>query len=381
MIKSQDFIQAASELGFGLYTGVPCSYLQSFINTVIDSPKLRYVGATNEGDAVAIASGAALAGTPSVVMMQNSGLGNAVNPLTSLSQIFKLPILLIVTWRGQPGGEKDEPQHQLMGTITPQLLELMQIPWAYFPSEPDQIQPTLDLAVAHMRQQCTPYALIMKKGAVEPCPFSSQLPLKPLTGAVEPTLMPQVAEFTRYKMLQAIQSVTQSTDVLLATTGYSGRELYAVEDQANQLYMVGSMGCVASFGLGIALVQPQRRVIVVDGDGAALMRLGALATIGYERPGNLLHILLDNQCHESTGGQSTVSGSVHWVAIAAACGYENVMLATTPEQVQSAILSTIGQLSFIQVKIQPGIPNKLPRPEITPAAVAQRLRLFLSSSA
>lgn len=381
MIKSQDFIQAASERGFGLYTGVPCSYLQSFINTVIDSSKLRYVGATNEGDAVAIASGAALAGTPSVVMMQNSGLGNAVNPLTSLSQIFKLPILLIVTWRGQPGGTKDEPQHQLMGTITPQLLDLMQIPWADFPSESGRIQPTLDRAVGHLRQHSTPYALIMQKGAVEPCPTSSQLPLKPLAGTAESTLISATAQFTRYEMLQTIQACTQATDVLLATTGYSGRELYTVGDSPNQLYVVGSMGCASSLGLGIALVQPQRRVIVLDGDGAALMRLGALATIGYERPPNLLHILLDNQCHESTGGQSTVSGSIHFGAIAAACGYENVVLATTPVQVKSAILSTIGQLTFIQVKIKPGTANNLPRPEVTPAAVAQRLRLFLSSPA
>lgn len=178
MIPAETFIQATQKLGFGLYTGVPCSYLTPFINYVIDSPNLRYVSAANEGDAVAIASGAELAGIPSIVMFQNSGLGNAVNPLTSLNQTFKIPILIIVTWRGQPDGVADEPQHHLMGQITPQLLELMQIPWDYFPTEVEEIQPTLNRAMEHLKTQQTPYALIMKKGSVESCPLNSSLPLK-----------------------------------------------------------------------------------------------------------------------------------------------------------------------------------------------------------
>ncbi|NEP64807.1 phosphonopyruvate decarboxylase [Moorena sp. SIO3A5] len=380
MIKSEDFIRAAQAKGFGLYTGVPCSYLKSFINTVIDSDHLRYVGATNEGDAVAIASGAELAGVPSVVMFQNSGFGNAVNPLTSLNQTFKIPILVIVTWRGQPGGAPDEPQHQLMGAITPQLLDLIQVPWEPFPTEIDQIEPTLDRAVAHMQQHQTPYALVMQKGSVESCQLSSQLTVKPLSiTPAEALPLPQDPSFTRRDMLQAIQAATGPEDILLATTGYTGRELYAIQDQANQLYMVGSMGCISSLGLGMALAQPHRRVIVVDGDGAALMRLGALATIGYERPPNLRHILLDNQRHESTGGQSTVSASIDFGAIAKACGYKQVAVATTPEEVKALTQDPSEQLIFIHAKIKPGIPEKLPRPKITPLEVAQRLRQFIKS--
>ena len=133
MIDAGHFIAAALQRGFNLYTGVPCSYLTPFINHTINSGELRYIAAANEGDAVAIAAGAELGGSPAVVMFQNSGLGNAVNPLTSLTWTFRIPVLLIVTWRGEPGGYADEPQHELMGAITPQLLELMGIPWELFP--------------------------------------------------------------------------------------------------------------------------------------------------------------------------------------------------------------------------------------------------------
>ncbi|NEP56475.1 MAG: phosphonopyruvate decarboxylase [Symploca sp. SIO2G7] len=380
MIKAESFIQAAKAKGFGLYTGVPCSYLKSFINYVIDSRDLRYVGATNEGDAVAIASGAELAGMHSVVMFQNSGFGNAVNPLTSLNYSFKIPTLIIVTWRGQPGGASDEPQHQLMGAITPQLLELMEIPWEYFPTETDEIEPALNRAVEHMVQHQTPYALVMKKGSVESCSLSSQLALKPLSATPPLAPIEQELNFTRHDMLRTIQAATNSQDILLATTGYSGRELYAIKDKDNQLYMVGSMGCVSSLALGMAIAQPQRRVVAIDGDGAALMRLGALATIGYERPSNLLHVLLDNQRHESTGGQSTVSSSIDFAAIATACGYEKIVRATTPEEVKAVIESPSEQLTFLHVKIKPGIPDQLPRPKITPPQVAQRLRQFMKSA-
>lgn len=380
MITADQFIQTAKNYDFQFYTGVPCSYLTPFINTVIDSPTLQYVGAANEGDAVAIASGMALAGHRSVVMFQNSGLGNAVNPLTSLNQIFRIPLLVIVTWRGEPGGAPDEPQHQLMGAITPQLLDLMQIPWAFFPAETAQIESTLQHAVHHMTQDQTPYALIMRKGSVEPSTLNSRLPAKPLPSIPAATAVQPTAIATRAEILRTIQVASQPEDVILATTGFCGRELYTLDDRTNQLYMVGSMGCVSSLALGIALAQPQRRVIAIDGDGAALMRLGALATIGYERPANLLHILLDNQMHESTGGQSTVSHSLDFCTIAAACGYGKVTHVVNPEHLKAVIKLPTEQLTFLHVKTQPGVSEHLLRPKITPDAVTQRLRQHLEGS-
>jgi phosphonopyruvate decarboxylase len=264
-----------------------------------------------------------------------------------------------------------------MGQITPQLLELMQIPWNYFPTEVEEIKPTLNRAMEHLKTQQTPYALIMKKGSVESCPLNSSLPPKPDQLPNTSAQLESHASYSRHDILKAIKNQIQPTDILLATTGYCGRELYAIEDCKNQFYMVGSMGCASSIGLGIALNKPQYRVIILDGDGAALMRLGALTTIGYERPKNLVHVLLDNQCHESTGGQSTVSHSIDFSAIASACGYEKFACLTTPEQLQTALSSPSEQLTFLHVKIKPGIPKQLPRPTITPPEVAQRLRQFL----
>src|SRR3984893_5516831 len=167
MIEARHFVEAARERGFEWYAGVPCSYLTPFINYVLQDPSLQYVSMANEGDAVALIAGVALAGgrRRGVAMMQNSGLGNAVSPLTSLTWTFRLPQLLIVTWRAQPG-VPDEPQHALMGPITPKMLESMEIPWELFPSEIDAIGPALDRARAYMDETGRPYALVMQKGTV-----------------------------------------------------------------------------------------------------------------------------------------------------------------------------------------------------------------------
>jgi phosphonopyruvate decarboxylase len=175
--------------------------------------------------------------------------------------------------------------------------------------------------------------------------------------------------------LRTLQAVLRPTDLVIAATGYTGRELYALEDRSEQLYMVGSMGCAMSLGLGLALAQPKRRVIVLDGDGAVLMRMGGLATVGYERPPNLIHVLLDNQMHESTGGQSTVSHSVDFCAIAAACGYPVTKRVMKPEEVAAFLEHPDGEaLSLLHVRILPGTPEALPRPTIKPYEVAARFR-------
>src|SRR5262245_30404920 len=160
--------------GFTLYTGVPCSYVKPFINYVIDAPDLSYIGAANEGDAVAIATGAELGGKRAIAMMQNSGLGNAVSPLTSLNAIFRIPTLLIVTLRGEPGGPKDEPQHELMGQITPKMLELMNVGWSFFPTEEKEVGAALEKALAHMAKTELPYAFVMKKDSVAPHKLTSR---------------------------------------------------------------------------------------------------------------------------------------------------------------------------------------------------------------
>jgi phosphonopyruvate decarboxylase len=182
----------------------------------------------------------------------------------------------------------------------------------------------------------------------------------------------------RYEMLKALQAAYRPGDIVLATTGFTGRELYALRDSENQLYMVGSMGCLVSLALGIALVKPQRRVIALDGDGAFLMRMGALSAVGYEKPKNLVHIVFDNAQYESTGGQPTISGSVDMLSIAAACGYERVEDTASPEGLANILSShTNEELVFVRAGILSGTPDDLPRPKITPAEVARRFMNYL----
>jgi phosphonopyruvate decarboxylase len=387
MIRAEVFIDALSKAGFGLFTGVPCSYLTPFINTVIASPHIHYLPAANEGDAVAIACGAELGGQHAVVMFQNSGLGNAVSPLTSLTSTFRLPVLIITTWRGQPSGPEDEPQHETMGQITPALLELMGINWEIFPSDEAQIAPVLARATQHMQSQQTPYALLMPHGVVHApekqsalldssarrsCAARTDASSKSLNNAVH-----QEKTFHQDEVLRTIQSNVSPTDALLATTGFTGRALYALDDRANQFYMVGSMGCVSSLGLGLATVRPDVRVIVLDGDGALLMRMGALPTIGFHRPTNLLHIVLDNGCHDSTGSQTTVSSCMNMVQLAEACGYPKSIRISTLAELSDLLRGGQPQLTFVHLQTTARHDRKLPRPTITPAAVAERFRRCL----
>jgi phosphonopyruvate decarboxylase len=377
MIEARQFVEAARERGFDWWAGVPCSFLTPFINYVLQDPSLQYVSMANEGDAVALIAGVTLGGRRGVSMMQNSGLGNAVSPLTSLTWTFRLPQLLIVTWRAQPGVH-DEPQHALMGPITPKMLETMEIPWELFPSETSDIGPALDRAVAHMDSTGRPYALVMQKGTVAPFALKAGAgPWGRSRGAatlLPLTLVPEERASRQDALREVIARTPVSSTAVLATTGFCGRELYAVEDRPNHLYMVGSMGCVTPMALGLALARPDLQVVALDGDGAALMRMGAFATLGAYGPRNLVHLLLDNGVHDSTGGQATVSPGVSFAEIAAACGYAS--------SVETDDVSRIGTWlseppadgpKFARLFTRPGSPEGLPRPSVTPVDVRARL--------
>jgi phosphonopyruvate decarboxylase len=376
MLLAPQFIESAKRHGFFLWTGVPCSYLQPFINYVIADPCCRYVPASNEGDAVAIAAGVEIAGDRAVAMCQNSGLGNAVNPLTSLAHAHCIPLLLIVTLRGEPGGPKDEPQHQLMGSITTRMLDLMEIPWEYFPTEEEEVKPCFDRIMSHMADHGLPYGLVMRKDSVAPVSPPPPLTIRPIRAdGASTNFAPSCA--SRAEMVAAVQKQTGHRDLVLATTGYTGRELYAVGDRENQLYLVGAMGCASSVGLGLAMRRPDLRVIVLDGDGAILMRMGALAAIGYVRPDNLVHVVLDNGMHESTGGQATVSPSLDLVAIAAACGYPETRVVYDPQELGRILSEKPDHLIFVRAMIKPGVMADLPRPAISPAEVTRRIRAHI----
>ncbi|MEQ8231546.1 MAG: phosphonopyruvate decarboxylase [Gammaproteobacteria bacterium] len=376
MIHARDFVDAARQRGFDSYAGVPCSFLTPFINYVIGDPALHYVSAANEGDAVAIAAGATLGGKRAVAMMQNSGLGNAVSPLTSLTWTFRLPILVVCTHRGAPG-VTDEPQHELMGRITGRMFDTMEVPWREFPRSVDDIGPTLDAIDEHARSQERPYALVMQKGTCEAFPLAARAPDRPPPAAIiggSGHAATRAARPSRHTVLERlVERYDPARTVLVATTGYTGRELYAIADRANHLYMVGSMGCASSLGLGLALARPDLDVVVIDGDGAALMRMGNLATVGAYRPANLTHLLLDNEVHDSTGAQATVAASVDFAAVAAACGYATVLRSDDPGELELLDASRADGPRFAHLKIAPGTLEDLPRPAIAPAEVAVRL--------
>jgi phosphonopyruvate decarboxylase len=377
MIQASDFINPAKAYGFNTWAGVPCSFLTPFINGVIDDPEMTYIPSANEGDAVATATGAALAGRPAVAMMQNSGLGNAVSPLSSLNWVFRIPVLLIITLRGEPG-LSDEPQHELMGQITGNILDQLQIPWDWFPRSADQVEGALTVANWQMERSGLPYALVMKKGSVEPADLKSEwLPERRPTAFSSEEFRPGEAVMSRQQALTTVvENTPEDETVVIGSTGFNGRELFAIADRPNQLYMVGSMGCASSLGLGMSLAMPDKRILVADGDGAALMRMGNLATIGACGGDNLQHLLLDNGLHESTGGQSTVSRAVSFAAIARACGYPMASEALTRDELE-LFLKAKGGPALQQLKTTKGVPEGLPRPDITPREVKQRLMRHL----
>ncbi len=388
MIQAEEFVEAAGNFGFSWYTGVPCSFLTPFINYVINDTQLTYISSANEGDALATAAGAVITGKKAVVMLQNSGLGNAVNPLTSLTYTFRIPLLLICTLRGDRR-LKDEPQHELMGRITDKLLENMMIPWEYFPTEAAEITPVLQRATTYMSQEHRPYALIMRKGTVAPHALK-RAPIPQRDSEINSKNNSRPNFFTgrpeqRISRNEAIKEILSHINpentVVIATTGYTGRELFASGNQPNHLYMVGSMGCASSLGLGLSLARPDLQVVVIDGDGAALMRMGNFATIGTYGGSNLIHILLDNEVHDSTGAQATVAAGISFAKIAEACGY-GVTLAGDDLDLLEVLFTSDSQdqPKLAHLKIRPGTLDNLPRPNLAPEAVLQRLMTHIGAN-
>ncbi|WP_205516728.1 phosphonopyruvate decarboxylase [Paenibacillus sp. SYP-B3998] len=376
MINTRMFGDELKKLGFTLFSGVPCSFLKSLINYAIN--ECEYIAAANEGDAVAIASGAYMGGKKPVVLMQNSGLTNAVSPLTSLLYPFRIPLLGFVSLRGELG-IPDEPQHELMGRITTQMLDLMQVEWQYLSGDLEEARGQLLQAEQHLEQNKS-FFFVVRKGTFNEEALQKQqtaIHLNQIKVAGHgKDQMP-----ARHEALTVINAMKDDNTVQLATTGKTGRELYEVEDSDHNLYMVGSMGCISSFGLGLALTQTNKDIVVIDGDGSLLMRMGSLATSGYYQPANMIHILLDNNAHDSTGGQSTVSHNTDFVTIAASCGYAKSIYVHSLEQLKASLKEwkmTKG-LTFLYLKISKSSMDQLGRPGIKPYEVKERLLRFVSN--
>ena len=374
MLSASSFVEACTACGVSFFTGVPCSILKPLLNVVIHSASTCYVAAANEGEAVGIATGAYLAGRTTAVLMQNSGIGNIVNPVTSLTNIYRIPFLLVVSHRGKQG-VNDAVQHSFMGAITEDLLSLIGINAQQFPADEQLLDRQMRYTLRSMRESLLPVALVLEKGIVESYDvdsLSEKIVRPPLSHRSENRgVTPPIDR--RAAVIEIITRQISDTDILVSTTGKISRELFFINDREQNFYMQGSMGCAASIGLGLALNQ-SKPVVVLDGDGSAIMKLETMATIGYYQPSRFLHIILDNESYDSTGGHPTVSSGLNFPGIATACGYRFAASVSTRQELAELIQDYINKdgPSLVHVRVKKGAEKNLGRPTISPVEIRQR---------
>jgi len=318
MIEVDQFVSLIKKSGVDFFCGVPDSLLKNFCAYVTDHCGDNHVITANEGGAVGLAAGHYLATAKmACVYMQNSGQGNAVNPLASLAdpEVYSIPMLLLIGWRGEPGVH-DEPQHVKQGKITVSIMETLGIPVTVLSDEVKvegeqwgkQVSAACELAMREKR----PVALIVKKGMFGDYTLQNRCA--------------DIAEKRRETAIEELLNELPADSVIVSTTGMISRELYELrvcrgEGHERDFLTVGSMGHASQIALGIALAKPDRQVVCLDGDGASLMQMGNMAIVGQSACANLTHIVLNNAAHDSVGGQPTVGGDIELPAIAAACGY------------------------------------------------------------
>nr|WP_296070319.1 phosphonopyruvate decarboxylase [uncultured Actinoplanes sp.] len=324
MIGTDTLLGELDRRGFDFFTGVPCSYLAGPIAAL--SAAGRYRPAANEGAALALAAGAVTGGRRAAVLMQNSGFGNLINPLTSLIMPYRIPVLVLMTLRGWPDPDGDEPQHRVMGLTTHGLLDLVGVRhWTLSSEDIDVAQPlkAADEELAEGR----PAVLLVAKGAVA----NTEVP----SGAPDAGPAAQVLPGTGEAVAAVLDAFPGA--LFVSTTGYASRHLFAQGDSPRCFYMQGSMGHASAFALGVADAARDERVVLIDGDGAALMHLGSMATIGTARPPGLVHVLLDNGTYESTGGQRTTTAEVDFAGTAGALGYRHAVTCRGREESRRAL--------------------------------------------
>ena len=361
-IKPTDFYDQLASHGVDFFTGVPDSLLKEFCLCIDDRiPRDKHIITANEGNAVALATGYYLAQKSlPLVYMQNSGLGNAVNPLLSLCDpdVYSIPMLVMIGWRGEPG-VKDEPQHAKQGKVQLKLLESMDIPYEIISKDDNQFEMKISSAVETAKNECRPAVLLIKKGTFEK--YSKEI---------------QKFDDQRMKREETLEIILENLDdnaIVVSTTGKTSREIFEIREKKGQSHQqdfltVGSMGHCSSIALGIALSKPEREVVCIDGDGAMLMHLGSLTSIASLKPKNFRHILMNNEVHESVGGQDTAAKNIDLSAIVGAMGPSKMFKAETTAELKANItnfMTCVGP-SFLEVKIRPGSREDLGRPTIKP---------------
>lgn len=348
-------------------TGIPCSIFKDFLIYINNnSDEINHIAAASEGEAIGIASGYYLATRKvPVIYMQNSGLGNTINPLTSLmdNEVYGIPAILFVSWRGEPGLE-DEPQHKKMGKITCELLSTLDIPFEIANENINKLETQFKNLKEKTLKEKKPVALIFKKGLI-----TKENNAKVINN-----------NFTREQAFKILLEKIGKNPIV-ATTGKTSREIFEIREKNNQSHQtdfltVGSMGCSSGIALGIAL-NSDKKIYVIDGDGAVLMKMGTLATIGNCSPKNFVHILIDNSAYESTGGQPTSSPIIDWEKLFLALNYKEAFVVTNGKQLINLDLENIDFPSVIIIKVNQGSRKDLGRPTLVPMQTKENFMKFL----
>lgn len=375
MVNQAQLFEALDKLGVKFFTGVPDSLLNDFCLYLVNNiPDGHHVMAANEGNAIAIAAGTYMAtGNIPVVYMQNSGIGNATNPLLSLTHdcVYGIPMILVIGWRGDPS-INDHAQHKKQGELTPVLMSDMDIPYEILDAD-DTVIDKFTWAVNKAKEISAPVALIAKKAI--------------LTQKEKKQTYADSKLMNREEAVAAVVDVLGANAIYLGTTGRATREVHEQLiahgiGEGHEWQNVGSMGHVSSVGLGLALARPDKRIVVFDGDAAAVMHMGALATNCRYKAGNMLHIVLNNGVNESVGGQPSAGYLIDLTTVAKACGYRTVGHAVeTKEELQQIVRENqSGKMPlFIDVHVRQGIRSDMPKLNIDHKAQKEALMRNLGS--
>jgi phosphonopyruvate decarboxylase len=374
-LRCLDFSKICKKHVFTFFTGVPDSTFKSWMNFLEDKDnELTNIIAVNECEAAAICTGYHLAtGKIGVLYMQNDGFGKTVNPLTSLCdpEVYSIPILLMIGWRGEPG-KKDAYQHLKMGRILLPLLDLLEIPYEVISADINSVDDTIRKARDYMQKNSRPFAIIVRRGVFEESKSEQYDDAK---------------KMSREEALQLIMQHLTGDETIVSTTGKLSRELFEYrrkknEEFARDFYNVGAMGCAPSIALGIALQNKKQRVFVFDGDGALLMQMGELATVGHYAPANLYHIVFDNEAHDSTGGQPTSSSTADFRNVALACKYRYAKIAGNKDELEKSIqaFKTTKGPAMLLIKVKRGARKELKRPDKPPVAYKKDFMKSLAGS-
>lgn len=372
-MRPEYFIETLKAQGIDCFAGVPDSLLKNICAYITDHCDEQHnIIAANEGAAVGIAAGHYLAtGQPACVYMQNSGEGNIINPLASLTdpEVYNIPVLLLIGWRGRPGVH-DEPQHVKQGKVTTGLLNTMGINFDVLSKDEGKAEKQIAKAVAALKNKEV-YALVIEKDTFEDYKLvNNQSPI--------------TLSLSREEAIQAVASALGEKDCIVSTTGMISRELFEYRAAMNQgherdFLTVGSMGHASQIALGIAMAQPQRRVWCFDGDGAAIMHMGSMAIVASKRPENYVHVVFNNGAHDSVGGQPTVGLAIDLPAVAKAVGYKTAITVDNKEELEKALASMTNHQSpiLLEIKVKKGNRKDLGRPTTTPIQNKEALMDFL----